>query len=220
MKRLAPLLIFAALSIGADAELKWDETKLELAPKLSDMKVDARFTFENAGAEPVRIEAVQPQCGCTTAALKKHIYKPGEKGEIDATFTIGDRVGVQTKQLSVRIKDRPEPVVLTMVIKIPQSAQITPQYIYWAADEKLVPKTIVVKAPPDSALRVTGVTSVDPRFKTTIETVEENKEYRIVVTPDGPRNMNMARLAIQAEIPPDQQKIFHAYAQLRPAPPQ
>lgn len=220
MKRFAPLLIFAALSIGAEAELKWGQTKLELAPKLSDTTVDARFSFENAGAEPVRIEAVQPQCGCTTATLKKQIYRPGEKGMIDAIFTIGDRVGVQTKQLFVRIKNRAEPVVLTMVIKIPEPAKITPQYLYWAADEKLVPKTIVVKAAPDAALRVTGVTSTDPRFKMAIETVEESKEYRIVVTPDGARNMNMAQLAIQTEIPPDQKKILHAYAQLRPAPPQ
>ncbi len=57
----------------------------------------AHFKFKNTGAEPVKIISVRPSCGSTTAALAKNVVPPNERGEITATFTIGDRSGVQTK---------------------------------------------------------------------------------------------------------------------------
>ncbi|MBL9119317.1 MAG: DUF1573 domain-containing protein [Phycisphaerae bacterium] len=47
-----------------------------------------RFTFVNAGDQPLMIEAVVPKCGCTRPSCDlEKVYQPGESGFIDVDFT-------------------------------------------------------------------------------------------------------------------------------------
>lgn len=47
-----------------------------------------RFTFVNAGDQPLTIEAVVPKCGCTKPTWERNkTYQPGESGFIDVDFT-------------------------------------------------------------------------------------------------------------------------------------
>jgi len=78
--------------IGQGA-LTWNTERIDLTTKPGDKEAVGLFRFENNSQKTVTITSVQPSCGCTTAALEKRIYAPGEKGEIKAVFTLGDRVG-------------------------------------------------------------------------------------------------------------------------------
>ncbi|MDP2174413.1 MAG: DUF1573 domain-containing protein [Bacteroidota bacterium] len=44
------------------------------------------FTFKNVGNRDITLDNVSASCGCTTPNWKGGIYKPGESGEINATF--------------------------------------------------------------------------------------------------------------------------------------
>jgi hypothetical protein len=47
-----------------------------------------RFSFVNAGDQPLKIEAVVPKCGCTRPNYERDkVYQPGESGWIDIDFT-------------------------------------------------------------------------------------------------------------------------------------
>src|SRR3954468_23760190 len=94
--------------LGARAELKWEQTAVELHPAASDKQAIAHFKYQNVGKTPVRFKSVHASCGCTTAQTQKEEVPPGEKGEITATFTIGDRQGTQVKQVTV-MTDDPDP---------------------------------------------------------------------------------------------------------------
>lgn|GEM_PF-6409715 len=53
-----------------------------------------RFHFENNGNEPLIIDKIKTDCGCSAAEADKNIYAPGEKGIIDVDLdliTLGRR---------------------------------------------------------------------------------------------------------------------------------
>src|SRR5205823_9929187 len=86
MTRLIGIFIVIALAEGARAELKWEQTSVELHPGFSDKQSVAHFKYENVGKTPVHFRSVHASCGCTTAQTQKDEVPPGEKGEITATF--------------------------------------------------------------------------------------------------------------------------------------
>lgn len=66
----------------------FDEIDHDFGPMTNAETKHHRFTFVNAGNQPLVIEAVVPKCGCTrpTCDLDK-VYQPGESGYIDIDFT-------------------------------------------------------------------------------------------------------------------------------------
>ena len=94
----------------------------------------AHFKFKNTGDKPVKILAVHPSCGCTTAQLAHDTIAPNETGEIVATFTIGQRTGVQKKVITVTTDDspdQPDDAELDGPI-FTQLLQLAPAFVYWS----------------------------------------------------------------------------------------
>src|SRR5947199_10004551 len=91
-------------------------------------------------------------CGSTTTQTQKEMVNHGEKCEIVATFTIGDRTGQQIKTVTVQTDD-PNPAqatnILTLKATIPQSLDIKPAFVYWQSGEELKPKKISTQATKD-----------------------------------------------------------------------
>ncbi len=208
------LLIFAALltlGLPVRAALEWHSREADLHPTLSDKTAVAHFKYKNTGDKPVKITAVKPSCGCTTAALPKEVVGPGESGEITATFHIGDRIGLQTKTIHVTTDDSAEgSVVLTLKADVPKLLEIAPAFLYWAKTEPLTPRTIEAKLGGDFPVTKLDVSSTDPDVKAVAAPVPNEKIFRITVTPKpGNRPINAA-LKIQPDYPKEAPKVFYA----------
>jgi hypothetical protein len=208
-----------ALSIvicaAARAELKWEEIAVELHPAAGDKEAIGHFKYQNTGSKPVRFKSVHTSCGCTAAQTQKDEVPPGEKGEITATFKIGDRTGTQVKTVTV---DTDDPVnattVLTLKAVIPQELEINPSFVFWGQGEAPKPKTIVVRAGKDFSIKQLKVTSSSPDFETKVAETGKG-QFKIDVQPhDTSRNM-AATLTIQSEGSP---KTFYAMARVTNAP--
>src|SRR5213075_2459818 len=152
-----PILAFTVLlmmCLGARAELKWEQTMIELHPAANDKQAIGHFKYQNTGKTPVRFKSVHTSCGCTAAQSQKEEVPPGDKGEITATFKIGDRTGTQVKTVKV---DTDDPVnattVLTLKAVIPQELEINPSFVFWRQGEARKPKTIVVRAGKDFSVK-------------------------------------------------------------------
>jgi len=198
---------------GARAELKWDKTEVELHP--ADKQAVGHFTYQNAGKEPVHFKSVHASCGCTTAQTQKDQVPPGEKGEITATFTIGDRTGTQVKTVTVETDDPANPkTVLTLRTIIPQQLEITPTFVFWKQGEKPDAKTITVKVGKEFTVNHIKVTSSSPDFQTKVEEAGKG-EFKIDVQPKETNNLVASTLTIQPE---DSQKVFYATARITNAP--
>ena len=208
-----PALIGLLLSLqgAANGALVWESKDADLHPSLSDKEAVAHYKYKNTGDKPVKITSVHASCGCTTAALAKDVVGPNESGEITATFTIGNRMGVQMKTITVVTDDQPEqPTLLHLKATIPQLLEIMPTFLFWSANDTLEPKTITVTVGPDFSVTKLKVTATDKSIATEVVPVPGEKTFRIKVTPTESGRPVNAALKIEPDFPKDTPKSYYA----------
>ena len=211
---LIPAAISLLVPTLARAELKWDQTTLDLKPGLSDKQAVGHFKYQNTGDKPVQFKSVKASCGCTTAQTQKDKVGPGEKGEITATFNIGDRTGQQVKTVTVETDDPAHPVtVLTLKTDIPQILEVQPNFVFWQSGEDPKPKTIVAKIGKDAPVKNLDVTSMNQQFD-----VKVNKqtagEYRIDIQPKETKTPSYTTVTVKTDYPKEDPKKYYVTARV------
>lgn len=208
-------LLSVVLCVGAYADLKWDQTTIELHPTPNDKQAIGHFKYQNTGSTPVRFKSVHASCGCTTAQTQKDEVPPGQTGEITATFNIGDRTGTQVKTVTVETDDpKNASTVLTLKTIIPQQLEINPTFVFWNQGEKPNAKSITVHAGKEFNVKHIKVTSSTPDFQAKVEE-KGNGEFKVDVQPQDTSKLVASTLTIQ---PDDSQKVFYATARITNAP--
>lgn len=140
---LASLFSLSALSVGAG--LKFEQTVIEDVVSSNSKVYPFEFTFTNTGNSPVKISEVKTSCGCTTAKLEKMVYEPGENGVIQGKFSIGDRKGLQQKNITILTTDLGQPSIkLGLSLKIPQLVSLKPGLLFWELGAQMESQTLVV----------------------------------------------------------------------------
>jgi len=215
--KLSSLLAFVSLSAlfcgsaGAATSLTFDPSQIDLHPTITDKTAVAHFKFKNTGDKPVKILAVHPSCGCTTAKLDHETIAPKEAGEIVATFNIGSRTGLQKKMITVTTDDSPdEPTMLTLTANIPQLLQVAPPFIYWSAKDVLSPRKITVTVGADYPVEKLTVTSTDKTVSTEVKPGADKKTFEITVKPTESGRPINASLTIEPDFPKDAPRKFYA----------
>src|SRR5260370_40655034 len=98
-KIVSIVVVMAALASTARSDRAFEKPELELHPAAGDETAVGHFKYQNKGDKPIAIKSVTTSCGCT-AATGKNSAGPSEKGEVTATFKIGDRTGTQQKAIT------------------------------------------------------------------------------------------------------------------------
>jgi hypothetical protein len=81
------------------------------------------FPFRNTGKAAVAVVSVEPSCRCVAAQADKASYAPGEKGTVEASFSVVGQTGVAEKTILVTSDDAPlNPVRLEIRVDIPQTS--------------------------------------------------------------------------------------------------
>lgn len=207
---LCGITLSILLAVNARAELKWDQTTIELHPTPSDKQAIAHFKYENVGKTAVHFKSVHASCGCTTAQSQQDVVNPGDKGEITATFNIGGRTGTQVKQVTVNTDD-PNASVTTLTLKaiIPQMMSINPTFVFWKNGEKPAAKTIALKASPEFPVKDIKVTSSSTDFTTKVEPAGKS-EWKLTVQPKSTDKALTGMLTILPETPDKPAQPFYA----------
>src|SRR5438132_3620150 len=208
------------LCVAARAELKWEQNTIELHPAIGDKQAVAHFKYQNTGTTPVHFKSVKASCGCTTTQSQKEVVNPDEKGEITATFNIGDRTGQQMKTVTVQTDD-PNPTqattILTLKATILQSLEIKPTFVYWQSGEQPKPKKISIKASKDFPAKNITVKSNSPVFESKIEPGKAG-EWTIEVTPKDTSHPTGTSLLVQTDYPKESPKSFSVNVQVTNPP--
>src|SRR6476619_4468267 len=217
--RLIGVFALAALVQSAHAELKWEQTSVDLRPGFNDKQAVAHFKYENVGNTPVHFKSVHASCGCTTAQTQNEQVGPGQKGEITATFNIGGRTGTQVKTVTVQTDD-PErsTIVLTLKAVITPLLEFQPALVYWQNGEEPKPKIITAKANKDAAIKKLDVASSTPDFTAKVAAGSAPNEFRISVQPRDTTKAVYATLTIKPDSPASTGNIFAAARVMPPAP--
>jgi hypothetical protein len=214
--KILTFALSAVFCVTARAELKWEQTTIELHPARGDKQAIGHFKYQNVGKTPVRFKSVHASCGCTTAQTQKDEVPPGEKGEITATFNIGDRTGTQVKTVTVETDDPTnQKTVLTLRAIIPQELEITPTFVFWKQGDKPDSKVINVRAGKDFDVKHIKVASSSPDFQTKVEETGKG-QFKIEVAPKETGKPLASTLTIQAE---NSTRTFYATARVTGAPP-
>src|SRR3954454_11359089 len=184
------------MCLSARAQLKWEQTSVELHPAPTDKQAIGHFKYENTGKTPVHFKSVHASCGCTTAQSQKDEVPPGGTGEITATFNIGDRTGTQVKTVTVETDDPTSAkTVLTLKTIIPEQLEINPKFVFWKQGEKADPKTITIKAGKEFTVKHVKVTSSSPDFQAKVED-KGNGEFQVDVQPQDTSKIIASTLTI------------------------
>jgi hypothetical protein len=191
-------IMFAA---AAHASLQWEQTAVELHPAINDKQAIGHFKYQNTGKSPIRFKDVHASCGCTTARTQQDIVNPGQKGEITATFNIGDRTGTQVKTISVQTDD-PDTVKASAQLKltaiIPEALEVSPTVLFWQDKEEPKPKTVTVKVAKDFKVKDLKVTPSSQDFQATVSKTG-NGEFKIDIKPKDTSRMFAGTLTIQPD---------------------
>jgi len=220
--RLIGIVALTALAQVARAELKWEQTSVDLQPALGDKQAVAHFKYENVGKTPVHFTSVHASCGCTAAQTQREQVAPGEKGEVTATFNIGGRTGTQVKTVTVQTDD-PDPsrttTVLTLKAVITPLLEIQPALVFWQNGEEPKPKIITAKANKDAAIKKLEVTSSVPDFTAKVDAGSAPNEFKISVQPRDTTKAVYATLSIKPDSPANAANIFAVAARVLPSAP-
>jgi hypothetical protein len=214
--QIVTFILSVLLVASARAELKWEQTQLELHPAVGDKQAVGHFKYKNTGDTPIRFKSVHSSCGCTTAQSQKDEVAPGASGEITATFNIGDRTGTQVKNVTVETDDPAHATtVLVLTSIIPETLEIQPPLVYWQGGEAPKAKTVSVKAGKDFPVKEIKVTPVSKDFQVTVSKVG-NGEFKIDVLPRDTGHPVAATFNIQPDNSP---KMFFLTARVILSPP-
>jgi hypothetical protein len=208
------VLLFLALAGSALAQLTWENPEQTFDAKSLERAVVAKYRFTNVGAQPVKIQNIKASCGCTTAALSKTEFAPGESGEIEAKFTFGGRTGKQQKAIAVTTSADPEPTILRLVVNIAETVKIQPAFVMWMAGEPALSKIIHITVAEDAPVKIESVVSDDAGVKVQMAELRAGKEYELQVTPDDTREPAVATLMIKTDYPADNPQTRYAYARI------
>ncbi len=188
--RILTFTLSIFLCAAARAELKWEQNTIDLHPAIGDKTAVAHFKYQNTGTTPVHFKSVKASCGCTTTQSQKEVVNPGEKGEIIATFNIGDRTGQQMKTVTVQTDD-PNPTqattILTLKATIPQALEIKPAFVYWQSGEEPKPKKISIKVSKDFPAKNITAKSNGQMFESKVEQGSAPGEWVMLIQTDYPK---------------------------------
>ncbi len=75
-------------------------------------KVSYSFVFKNTGFTPLIISSATASCGCTVPSYPEDPIAPGEEAKIDVVFNSENKLGLQTKTITLIANTVPNTKVL------------------------------------------------------------------------------------------------------------
>jgi Protein of unknown function (DUF1573) len=197
-------------------QLHWNAMQLDQKAKPGDKEAIAKFHFVNAGQSSIKITNVRTSCGCTTAALVKDEFAPGEEGEIEARFTFGSHTGHQEKTIAVTTSDLPkQPSFLRLVVDIPQAVVLQPEFVFWKVGEPVDTKKFRVAIGEGFSAKLLGVESDNPDIHFVVNSITPGKELEVSVTPNETKRPQSATLLIKTDYPPENPQTYYEYVRVQ-----
>ncbi|MCC6682232.1 MAG: DUF1573 domain-containing protein [Phycisphaeraceae bacterium] len=208
------VIIFAlAVTQLASAQLAWEQREVELDSKLGDEAVEAVFRFTNEGDQPVTITSIKSSCGCATADLEEKVYKPGDSGQVDARFILGDRVGSQSKRIVVRTDSEDSPITtLTIKVDIPEVMRIRPRLVYWRVGEAQDPKTVHIEVmQQEPEVRILHAQTSSDAISAKLQTKKDGKSYELILTPNENAGVSNVTVRLVTDLPQEEEESFRGF---------
>ncbi|MDR1497778.1 MAG: DUF1573 domain-containing protein [Puniceicoccales bacterium] len=232
-KRLFPLFLFtAAVAAGAlaaptvvlGAGVVFDAVLISVPCKAGQTEVRAEIPFRVVGGETLRVTSIKTGCDCTSGEADAASYAPGTRGKIKIVFTVGERIGLQRKTITIKTSDGREQAVFFQTT-VPVIMQLTPAFVLWrkgsAAEAKVVRAKVMLR---EKTVRVLGAkvtpagafaVEIQPQANASGKHPEQPHEYAIKITPRSTAVPVTARIVLETDFPADKTERFVVVAAVK-----
>jgi hypothetical protein len=195
----AGLAALLALPPACRAALSWERLSASETCWAGEDSTVSVYRFKNTGTSPVRIVAADPSCHCTTVDWPQKAVAPGAGGQLTATFSVGGRVGLEEKTISVISDDAPmTPTVLALSINIQKVATIASDTVFWKVGEKNAEKDVVITAADAKQLSSIEAVSNDPSVSVRVRRLDDGKRFILSLKPASTDKPVQARIECKA----------------------
>ena len=185
------------LTSAVQAKLVFDRTEVDVAVEAGAADVWIEFPFTNEGAEMVTVNEIHAACGCTVPELAKKEYAAGERGVLRAQFNIGERQGMQTKQITLEAGG--ETIALKFNANIPNRSEFSPRLLLYRG-ANITPQSTTLTYSADYPVTVLSVISHNATFEAELIPVVEGEKYEIKVSlPSLPDSDIRGTLRVRSE---------------------
>jgi hypothetical protein len=200
-----------------DAELS--EPSLIIEPEIFEYEAEAgeteftaTFTVENPGSTPVKLTRLDSSCTCLSVEADNRELAPGARTEISAVFDISKLSGESEKSVYIDT-DIPDSRELRLGVRvtIPSIISIEPLTVKWGRGENREPRKIVFRVLRDEPIRVTEAKSSREAVTLELKTVEEGREYHIILTPNSTEEPLLGFVRITTDCELEQYQRHMAY---------
>ncbi|MBA3849379.1 MAG: hypothetical protein C0502_05215 [Opitutus sp.] len=205
------LLLCASRTAG----LEWVSDRFEGVTAPLQTTLDVAFGFRNAGDRPATIRGIQTNCDCLRADANKSTFAPGETGVLTARFTVGDRIGLHLRTITVVTDDSPEPKRLLVRIEVPEAASATPNALEWAIGSAPSEKTVDVRAATGLKIDFQEASPSNSSFSVRLEAIEAGSHYRLRIAPTATGAAVNAAIRVKGTASTGQPVLVSAYANVR-----
>ena len=157
-----------------------------------------RFDFENTGEYPIKIKKISTSCGCTIVKPVKNSYSPKDKGGIEGTYIIGDRIGNQEQEIIIETNDISKRYYkLTLQLHIKQEINSTPRILIWRINEEPISKNVTISSIVPLKIQSIQATSNDFTISN-IENKDDNMKFEFYVKPKSIKKRIKAEINVNA----------------------
>jgi hypothetical protein len=217
-------LCFLSLTLSLHAGLVFDAQKKEIKATPEARKIVCDFSFENKGAETVKIARYESTCTCMSVQINqggKLEYAAGEKGILRAHFDMENFTGAVDKNVVLWLEgdSESEPsFVLVVRVIIPVLVDIQPRTLEWNGPGPWETKMMKIRMNHSEPIQITRATLNNPCYAYELKTVEAGKEYDLIITPLVKPDVapGMAVIHIETDCTIDKQKKQMAFVVVRP----
>ena len=197
-------------TISSSPRIEFEAPEYNVGEVWEGEKASHVFPFKNTGDAELVIEKVRTSCGCTAALVSKKNIKPGESGEIEATFNTKRYRGKQGKNIYVATNDPDNRnVKLRLEVTVKTAGHFQPRYLRFGRVLRGEEATGTITFIPDiPGLKVTGVSAHPDIFSAELNAAAEGDDgepvkypIRVTLSPQAAIGRHNGSLEITTDHP-------------------
>jgi putative membrane protein len=199
----------AAVSSGG---LVFDTEVFSYKADPSEKQFTATFHIRNEGPKKVTITKLDTSCTCLSVTADRMEMDPGSESTLTAVFDIAKLSGESEKNILVMTDDPDMPRKrLAVEVSVPPIVEISPTIAEWTVGEKLQTREIVFKVLRTEPIRILEATSSRRQVSLEMKTIEEGREYRLILTPEATDDILLGFVSIKTDCELEQHQRMMAY---------
>lgn len=202
----------SVVSVTPGGHLAFEPEEFTHRSAEGEKEFTATFVAKNTGSAPVVLTKLDSSCSCLKVEADTDTIAPGGSATITAVFDIAKLSGESEKSVYVTtdIPDSHE-TRLTVKVSVPAVASLEPNMLTWPLGSEPAPREAVFRVLREKPIRVLEATSSRESVSVELQTVEEGREYRIVLKPQSTEAilLGIVRIKTDCELEEHQQHLLY-----------